>query len=70
MISTGSKAHCYATLRGRILCLTEAKISGKREIRNLILNIWVNSSNDSSFADVTLTLPMSQVHCFDNMQLL
>jgi len=26
MITTGSKAHCYVTLRGRILCLTQVKV--------------------------------------------
>jgi len=30
--------------------------------------IWVNSCNGSLFADMTLTLHKSQVHCFDNMQ--
>jgi len=44
----------------------KAKISGKREIRNLILIIWVNSCNDSLFADMALTLHKSQVHCFGN----
>jgi len=41
----------------------------KREISNLILISWVNSCNDSLFADMILTLRKSQVHCFDNMQL-
>jgi len=41
----------------------------KREIRNLILIIWVNSCIDSLFADVTLTLHKSQVHSFGNMLL-
>ena len=48
---------------------SEAKMSGKREIRNLILIIWVNSCNDSLFADITLTLHKRQVHCFGIMQL-
>jgi len=30
---------------------------------------WVNSFNDSSFADMTLTQHKSQVHYFGNMQL-
>jgi len=47
----------------------EAKIFGKREISSLILISWVNSCNDSLFADMTLTLHKSQVHCFANMQL-
>ena len=47
----------------------KAKISGKREISYLILISWVNSCNDSLFADMTLTLHNSQVHCFSNMQL-
>jgi len=47
----------------------EAKISGKREISSLILIGWVNFCNDSLFADMTLTMHKSRVHCFDNMQL-
>jgi len=47
----------------------EGKISGKRENSSLILISWVNSCNDSLFADMTLTLHKSQVHCFGNMQL-
>jgi len=47
----------------------EGKNSGKREISSLILISWVNSCNDSLFADMTLTLHKSQVHCFGNMQL-
>jgi len=31
--------------------------------------IWINSCNGNSFADMTLTLHKSQVHCFGNMQL-
>jgi len=46
-----------------------SKISWKREISNLILISWVNSCNDSLFADMILTLHKSQIHCFDNMQL-
>jgi len=46
-----------------------SEISGKREIMNLIVIIWVNSCNDSLFADMTLTLHKTQVHCFDSMQL-
>ena len=34
---------------------------------SLILIIWVNSCNDSLFADMTLTLQKSQVHCFCDM---
>jgi len=45
------------------------KVSGKREISSLILISWVNSCNDSLFADMTLTLHKSQVHCVGNMQL-
>jgi len=46
------------------------KISGKREISNLILLIsWVNSCNDSLFVNMTLTLHKSQVHCFGNLSL-
>jgi len=37
--------------------------------RSLILNDWVNSCNDSLFADMTLTLHKSQVRCFGNVQL-
>jgi len=47
----------------------EAKFFGKREISSLILISWVNSCNDSFFANMTLTLHKSQVHCFGNMQL-
>jgi len=46
----------------------EAKISRKPEISSLIVVTWVNSCNDSWFADVTLTLHKSQVHCSGNMQ--
>jgi len=38
-------------------------MSRKREISSLILISWVNSCNDSLFADMTLTLQKSQVHC-------
>ena len=41
----------------------EAKISRKREISILILISWVNSCNNSLFADMTLTQQKSQVHC-------
>jgi len=41
----------------------EAEISRKREISILILISWVNSCNNSLFADTTLTLQKSQVHC-------
>jgi len=47
----------------------EAKISGKREISSLILISWVNSCNESLFADMTLTMHKSRIHRFDNMQL-
>jgi len=40
-----------------------SKISGKREISCLILISWVNSCNDSLFADVALTLHKSLVTC-------
>jgi len=29
---------------------------------------WVNFCNDSLYADMKLTLPKSQVHCYGNMQ--
>ena len=35
----------------------------KREISILILISWVNSCNNSLFADMTLTLQKSHVHC-------
>jgi len=35
-----------------------------------MLIIWVNRCNDSLFADMTLTLHKSQVHCFGNMQMM
>jgi len=41
----------------------------KTWISSWILNNWVNSCNDNLFADMTLTLHKSQVHCFGNMQL-
>jgi len=44
-------------------------MSRKPEIRNLILIVGINSCNDNLFADMTLTLDKSQVHCFGNMQL-
>jgi len=47
----------------------EAKISVNREISSFILISWVNSYSDSLFADMTLTLHKSQVHCFGKMQL-
>jgi len=43
--------------------LRRQNFSGKREISCLILISWVNSCNDSLFADVTLTLHKSQVKC-------
>jgi len=45
------------------------KFLEKREISSLILISWVNSCNGSLFADMTLTLHKSQLHCFGNMQL-
>jgi len=47
----------------------EGTFSGKREISSLILICWANSCNDSLFADMTLILLKSQVHCFVNMQI-
>jgi len=45
------------------------KFLEKREISSLILISWVNSCNGNLFADMTLTLHKSQLHCFGNMQL-
>ena len=40
-----------------------SKISRKREISIMILISWVNSWKNSVFADMTLPLQNSQVHC-------
>jgi len=42
----------------------EPKISNKPEISSLIPIDLFNSCNDSLFADMTLTLHTSQIHCF------
>jgi len=41
----------------------EPQISRKRKISILILISWVNSCNNTLFADMTLTLQKSHVHC-------
>jgi len=41
---------------------TKQKFCRKREISILILISWVNSCNNSLFADMTLTIQKSEVH--------